>query len=131
MGRATVGQDLELDDEKLPDRNDFGGENFLEDLEGLGLQEGLGELPNIVDSTLEAQAGVQQEGVEEGGAGRVCVCVCVCVCTCVCVLVCVFVCVLRWCLCLPPEKAEAAVEGEEPMEVDGPPEEQTIPAGNW
>ena len=44
-----------LDEEEgLPDRNDFGGGDFLEDLGGLGGLEGLGEVPSVGDITMDA-----------------------------------------------------------------------------
>lgn len=43
----------ELEEEQLPDRDDFGGGDFLEDLGGLGGLEGLGDVPSVGDITLE------------------------------------------------------------------------------
>lgn len=39
-----------MEEEQLPDRDDFGGGDFLEDLGGL---EGLGDVPSVGDITLE------------------------------------------------------------------------------
>ena len=52
-GEKRGGGDLEMMEEQLPDRNDFGGGDFLEDLGGLGGLEGLGEVPSVGDITLE------------------------------------------------------------------------------
>ena len=43
-----------MEEEGLPDHNDFGGGNFLEDLGGLGGLEGLGEVPSVGDITMDA-----------------------------------------------------------------------------
>ena len=48
--KGSVGED------QLPDRNDFGGGDFLEDLGGLGGLEGLGEVPSVGDITVEGGA---------------------------------------------------------------------------
>jgi cohesin complex subunit SCC1 len=42
-----------MEEEGLPDHNDFGGGNFLEDLGGLGGLEGLGEVPSVGDITMD------------------------------------------------------------------------------
>ena len=42
-----------MEEEQLPDRDDFGGGDFLEDLGGLGGLEGLGDVPSVGDITLE------------------------------------------------------------------------------
>ena len=41
-----------MEEEQLPDRGDFGGGDFLEDLGGLGGLE-LGEVPSVGDITLD------------------------------------------------------------------------------
>ena len=53
-----------MEEEQLPDRNDFGGGDFLEDFGGLGGLEGLGEVPSVGDITLEG--GQREEGEETG-----------------------------------------------------------------
>ena len=55
-----------LEGEQLPDRNDFGGGDFLEDLGGLGGLEGLGEVPSVGDITME---GAQREDGQETATG--------------------------------------------------------------
>ena len=45
-----------MGEDQLPDRNDFGGGDFLEDLGGLGGLEGLGEVPSVGDITVEGGA---------------------------------------------------------------------------
>ena len=50
-----------MEEEQLPDRNDFGGGDFLEDFGGL---EGLGEVPSVGDIALEE--GQKGEGEETG-----------------------------------------------------------------
>lgn len=47
------GREDMMEEEQLPDRNDFGGGDFLEDLGGLGGLEGLGEVPSVGDITME------------------------------------------------------------------------------
>ena len=65
MGRA--GDDLAME-EQLPDRNDFGGGDFLEDFGGLGGLEGLGDVPSVGDITLEE--GQREKGAEDMTTGK-------------------------------------------------------------
>ena len=62
-GRREGGDAME--EEQLPDRNDFGGGDFLEDLGGLGGLEGLGEVPSVGDITMEGAP--RDEGKRRGG----------------------------------------------------------------
>ena len=51
---AEGGRKGGMGEEGLPDHNDFGGGDFLEDLGGLGGLEGLGEVPSVGDITMDA-----------------------------------------------------------------------------
>lgn len=53
-----------MEEEQLPDRDDFGGGDFLEDLGGLGGLEGLGDVPSVGDITLE-EALKEDEGTSK------------------------------------------------------------------